>query len=429
MRALPLVAAILTCSIAALADQPLVPPPAPVVPILRNPRVGTPRRFNPTLGNATAPAASASASTPPTLPGTPRPAESLAPAAAHPVLAPSAPPAARRRFRLPVRKAEAPSLPAPALKLTVDAPSPEAPWLIRATNTGTIPLRIIADARIVAFDISPAGAAETMHAITCELPHEMRPADDDDRSLVLPPGRSFAEAIDPRLFCFGAREAAALVAGATVVPRFVGSHEVAVVTPLGEAEPAVATEHEWAGTPSSIGAAVVSATKDGPRPRTLVVSTSAFVDVDRAPDATVTITVKNESNAPIPFLFRPETIALDVTGPSGIGVTDPSPTVHCVWRGPPPSPILELFTRLAPNGGDALTVLPSDLCPEKTLAQPGLYLVRAKLDTRRASGTPVGLHTFDGEVVSDGTTRLRVRKLTGKAPALARPQLELMPKN
>jgi len=398
MRALPFIAAAMAWSMVASAQvqdagAPFFPRPHPMR--------SAPRMFNPKLGERALPpdkTAEFLATHPPGPPNLPRP-----------------------------RKPAPPPLPAPDLKLTIDAPSPAAPWTLRVENTGIIPLRIVADARLVALDITPAETTHKARATKCELPNDMRPNDDDDQSLVLPPGRAFVEKIDPRLFCFGAHDAAALVAGSSVVPRLVGARDLAVVTPIAEVEPVVATAHEWTGTASTIGPAIAPAPKDAAHARSLAITTPAFVDVDRAPEVALPISVKNESNASIVFLLRPETVALDITGPSGIGVTDPSPTVHCAWSGPSPSPIRDLFAHVAPNGSDALSVLPSVLCPEGTLDHPGLYIVRAKLDTRHASGVPIGLHTLDGEVAGETTTRLRVRETNGKPLPIAKPQLEAVP--
>jgi hypothetical protein len=294
-------------------------------------------------------------------------------------------------------------------------------------NKGDVPLRLTADARIVALDVRPPGARPGAHAFHCELPADMRPSDDDDRELVVPPGRAYAEKIDARLFCFGAHEAEALVPDASVVPRLVGSRDVPVVAPVDDGTTVtLATLTELTGTATTVGPSVAP-TKTVSHPRQLALASSAFVDAERAPDAAVTISAKNDSTAPLFFLFRPETIALDVTGPSGIGVTDPSPTVRCAWQGAPPPPIRELFTRLAPRATDALTILPSALCPDGTFDQPGLYIVRGRLDTRRASGASIGLHTLNAEVAGDGATRLRVRGSANPLRALSKPQLEPLP--
>ena len=82
-----------------------------------------------------------------------------------------------------------------------------------------------------------------------------------------------------------------------------------------------------------------------------------------------------------------------------------------------------------PVGGSASTtldVLLSAYCGGHTLDQAGLYVVRPRLDTRRASGESVGIRSFDGVVVAATPTVVRLHR--GNAvPALRRPRLEPPP--
>jgi len=70
----------------------------------------------------------------------------------------------------------------------------------------------------------------------------------------------------------------------------------------------------------------------------------------------------------------------------------------------------------------------SVLCPEHTFDQAGLYMVRARLDTRRASGAGIGLRTFDGDVPADKATRVRVREDHGVGAPSPRPKLDEAPR-
>ena len=252
----------------------------------------------------------------------------------------------------------------------------------------------------------------------------MRPSDDVERALVLPPGRSYAEKFDPRLFCFGARDSAALVAGAKVTPYLIGSREMDVIEPIEEVEPKVASVRDWLGTPATIGPpSTPPASRDTTAPEALVVTTPASVDFGLGWEVEVTVTVTNKSPQSTALLLRPETLAFDVTGPSGVGVTDPSPTVHCAWPGLPPPPISEAFTRLAPKRSASITAILSAVCPDDALKHPGLYFVRATLDTRRASGASIGVRTFVGTVLATSPTRVRVREWGGPPPPARRPEL------
>jgi hypothetical protein len=324
----------------------------------------------------------------------------------------------------------APVLPAPSVTLSIATPSPDTAWTMHIENTGAVPLRIIADARFLTFDVTAPGAKKS---VKCTLPREMRPHDEDERALVIPPGRAYTEKLDPRLFCFGAHDGASLVAGANVVAHLgwpVGRGRVTppyVVNPIEGLEPAVAAAKEIVSSASSIGAPTSTA-KQPDGSRTLTVTSPAYVDIGRGADIAESVTVKNESKSSVTFLLRPETLAFDVAGPSGIGVTDPSPTVRCESDSEPNTSIRDVFTTLAPKGRTALTVMLAVLCPENAFDHSGLYVVRARLDTRASSGKDIPLRTFDADVPSDVTTRVRVRRDVGPASPRPRPKLDDTPR-
>jgi hypothetical protein len=376
------------------------------------------------------------------------PGSSAAPATAAPIPATPAAPGKPRTVRVKGHTVvpETPPLPAPELHLTLETPSPNGPWTLRLDNTGAVPLRALADARYLSFEISPPEPEETAEGekhrhsrpprpVRCELPPTMKPSEADDRALVFPPGRAYVERLDPLLFCFGARAAAALVPGAKVVAHLVGSRERPAVEAIEQVEPKVANVTDLVGAPATVDSpastASVSASEDAATPPGRIASasvapvaltTSAFADFDLGWEAEIEVTVTS-TGASTALLFRPETIAFDVSGPSGLGVTDPSPTVRCAWPGQAPPPIPEVFTHLRPKQRASITVLLSALCPDGTLRRPGLYLVRARLDTHEASGASIGLRTFTGEVIATRPTRLRVRTQAGPPHALPRPQL------
>ena len=70
---------------------------------------------------------------------------------------------------------------------------------MRVTNDGSVPVRIVADARFLSLELTRRGEKR---AERCELPVAMRPDDWTDRSLVLPAGRAYVETFEPRLYCF-----------------------------------------------------------------------------------------------------------------------------------------------------------------------------------------------------------------------------------
>jgi hypothetical protein len=361
------------------------------------------------------------------LPSVPPPPSAIGqPPAATP--APAQPAAAKK----PARKKKTapppePALPEPKLHLTLQTPSPDGPWTLRAENTGDVPLVILADARLLALEVTPPEAPESdpkaggkkhprVHTVKCELPSDMRPDNDDDRALTIPPGRAYAGKLDPRLFCFGAHFAEALEPGAKVTPILIGSHDfpaVAPVTDIDDKPATVATERTFTGDASVIGAAPPALPPADTSPHPIAVTTPPFADFGLGWEVEVTVTVKNESQQSMVFLLRSETLAFDVTGPSGVGATDPSPTFHCGHAETALSPIPEAYTHLAPKEEAQVTVLLSALCPDDALRRPGLYFVRAKLDTRHASGRSIGVHTFEGEARGSTVTRVRVRDWSG----------------
>ncbi len=367
----------------------------------------------------------------PPLPG---PGAAVAPAVP---LAPAPPPAvstgqavpAPRPVRRPVARSKPPPPPAgppPDVHLSLEAPAPRGAWTLRVTNAGDVPVRLAADARLLSLDVTARGAARPVH---CELPADMRPDDDLDRSLVLPPGRSYAETFEPRLYCFGEHALAALSPQAIVVARLgwpAGSRaetrqavssidgiEPVVASLPSIVSPAVALPDE--PTPSPLQA-LPAATQATPveQPRLRITSTVA-VDAQTFGDLAVMVTVHNDGTRPVRLRFRPETLAFDVTTSRGVE--------RCNWPTPVGAPMRELFSTLEAGGAEMQQVMLSDYCSGKSFDQAGLVVVRAQLDTRHADGQDVGLRTFDGQVIATDPTLVRLHRGTGGVH-LARPHLE-----
>jgi hypothetical protein len=191
----------------------------------------------------------------------------------------------RPQVRRVVPKAPPASLgPKPDVKLTLDAPTTHGPWTVHVANTGDIPVRLVADARLLTLELTPRGARKPLR---CQLPADMRPADDTERTLVLPPKRSYSESFEPRLYCFGERELEALEATTIVVARL-GWAERAngrgphVVSAIEGVEPEVAPLADIASPPLSLpdeptamALAEPTRTPDDPDPVHLVLGSSA----------------------------------------------------------------------------------------------------------------------------------------------------------
>jgi hypothetical protein len=331
---------------------------------------------------------------------------------------------------LPIVVAPSPP-PAPSVVMSI-AQESERRWRMRVENTGTVPVKLAADARLLVLDVTAPGVEKP---VRCELPVDMRPGPDDN-ALVLPPQRAYAELLDPRLYCFGAKEAAALVPGATVVahlgwptpPRARKLTAPFVVEPIEGVSPPVAAAKEIAAPALTIVSVTSSTTAQSPlappspdeqpdadAPRIEVLA-SPREDAYDARDAAIIVTVLNQGDKATPVLVRPETLSFEVTAPDGT-------VQRCGSLRPVDSPIRELFNRIPAHGRTTLRLLIGDSCPDRAFDQPGLYTVRPELDTRRASGRSINLRTFDGLAAAPVPTRLRIRHTRKQAPP-RRPALE-----
>ncbi len=320
------------------------------------------------------------------------------------------------------------SAPPPRLALTVTGEAPDRPWTLRVENLDDVPVRLVADARLLILEVTPEGAE---HSIRCALPSDMRPGGDDERGLILPPRRAYAETFDPRLYCFGTREAAALIAGANVVahlgwmPRGKRTKPPYVAAPIEGVEPERAplmeiisdARHLPAPPPPSpveAGGAPRVAPEGDVAPK-LLLSGPHRVDVGTPVDVALPITLTNQGPRSVTLLFRPETLAFDVIGPTG--------STPCKWAVSATSPIRELFTTVPPHGSASVAVSLSALCEAATFESPGIYSATPRLDTRHASGQSINLRTFDAELASPEPTLIRVRAARVPLPR-ARPTLE-----
>jgi hypothetical protein len=319
--------------------------------------------------------------------------------------------------------------PLPAdVTLTIDASTPRGTWKMRVTNQGDVPVTLVADARLLSLDITPRSARKPEH---CQLPADMRPQDDLGRPLVLPPKRSYAERFEPRLFCLDGARLDALASGSIVVATLGWSGKSTkpplVVSPVeglqGRMAPAkaivsapIALPDEPSPEPSlSKQVARDEATASMSNAPWLVVRSGRSVDATSAQDVTIPVTLTNAGHRTVVVRFRPETLAFDVVGPTE--------SVHCAWPAMPSAPTRDLFTTLAGGGSTTLTVVLSAYCPSRVLQQAGLYVVRAALDTRKASGAEIGIRTFDGQVTATSPTLVRLRRGASVEP-VGRPMLQ-----
>jgi hypothetical protein len=129
----------------------------------------------------------------------------------------------------------------------------------------------------------------------------------------------------------------------------------------------------------------------------------------------IPVTLRNDGTRAVVVRFRPETLRFDVTTQAR--------TEHCVWPALPGAPTRDQFTTVPAKGSTSLSVTLQSYCNGSTFDQPGLYVVVARLDTRAASGSSVGLRTFDGEVKATSPAVVRLHR--GRTPGvLPRPIAE-----
>jgi hypothetical protein len=109
---------------------------------------------------------------------------------------------------------------APKVRVWLATPTPKGLWTFRIDNEGAAPARVPADVRTMHIEIEDR-QGRGKKITKCTLPAALDPKTfPDRRSLLLPPGESYVESFDPRLFCFG-KNAAALRDG-NIVRAYLG---------------------------------------------------------------------------------------------------------------------------------------------------------------------------------------------------------------
>jgi hypothetical protein len=369
---------------------------------------------------ADVPYARAQASLPPA-----PPAAALSPKLATPVNpvppAPAGPgvraPPARRPRPKPVD--DAPPLPPAEVILSIDAPSPRGPWVLRVMNNGDVPVRVVADARLLSLDVTERSAPKARH---CELPEDMRPADPLERSLVLPPKRAYAETFEPRLYCFDGKLLDALSSGSLVVARLglarAGESAFAVAA-IDGVLPQVGDRRVLESLPFRLPDEAVASvttphdmTTDGAN---LSLVSAPTVDALSVDTIEIPLTLRNGGSRPLVVRFRPEMLSFDLVRPSGVE--------HCAWPTVPAAALAESFAPLPPKKGSLQLVADIDAyCRGPALSQGGLIAIWPKLDTRNGSGQGIGVRSFDGQVAAVVPTIVRLHH--GRLPPpLTVPQL------
>ncbi|HSO31213.1 MAG TPA: hypothetical protein VLT33_01820 [Labilithrix sp.] len=328
------------------------------------------------------------------------------------------------------------------------------PWKLRIENTGDVPVRLAADARLLVLEVTPpAGTVleandakkrlaskKAPEAVTvrCALPDDARPSSDEGRDLVIPGKRSWSATVDPLFYCFGPRERRALVAGASIKARFGWPAPPAkaaakkkpsapappfAASPVGAAVGKVSPVKELEAAPFVLADAVAGAVPvaapaepSSPGRALLNISMPESRDAARGIEIETTVTVTNDGDQAAILLWRPETVRFSVSGPLG--------TTTCGTSAFVGSPIRELYSTIGAKGRASMSLLVTAKCPADTFDEPGIFRVTAILDTSNASARTIGLKTWDGEATAKVPMLLRVRAQRRPATSPTRPSLD-----
>jgi hypothetical protein len=317
--------------------------------------------------------------------------------------------------------------PAPAVRLAIDVPTTRGPWTMRLTNEGDVPLRVVADARLLVLDVQPRGERSPTR---CELPADMRPETDLGRTLIVPPSRSYSESFEPRLYCFGPAKVDALSPQAVVVAHlgWLSGRKTDPpfeVSPIDGFEPAVmplkAVDAPPVGLPDEPSAWIAAAVAPDPPsadvPR-LSLEGSSAVDAEMTSDISIPVTLRNEGTRAVVVRFRPELLSFDLIGPAGVE--------HCQWPVTPGAAVREAFSLVPAQGSEVLSVTLDSYCTAHGLDQSGLLVVRPRFDGGRSGGASLGLHAFEGQLIASTPTVVRLHRgvVARSSPSDARPRLD-----
>ncbi len=348
---------------------------------------------------------------------------------------------------------------ASGLVLHVAERGPGKPWIIAVSNDGNASTVLVADTRLLWLDVTVPGAKKSSQ---CRLPVDLLPKEAEPRlNITLQPGESVAQLIDPRLYCFAAGEQKQLVPGARVVPHL-GWPELPSKTtwvhgkkssaPVPQPPPFVAHQADLdveravdarstalkvaksvrlpkgASRPSDAALGVPlpsgvnkqlqgpeltlrdtyaewssSKTKDAredARDAPLELKLIQGSDARTEHNATVQITLRNQSRRRQVVYFRREFVTFEIIGPAGVVVCDPTPDVR--------APDREAFVTLAPGATRTFSSQLAELCPRDTFDMPGLYLVNGTYDAIEP-GTTWNLAAYTGRVTTSRPANIRIR--------------------
>ncbi|MBX3182271.1 MAG: hypothetical protein KIT72_09545 [Polyangiaceae bacterium] len=357
--------------------------------------------------------------------------------------------------------------PAPSsVKLTVTQHGPELPWRYQLTNFGEHPVVVVADPRLLWFEVEVPGKRTKRR--TCRLPEGLFPkAVDRDFAILLRPGDTFEQRFDPRLYCFAAGGQTELVAGSVVHPRFgwprvyttswqrgkaVKTEKLSAPFVVSPPEPPRAERARSAQSRRAGAAAEATAAAKAKRPAPSLSThlrsiegqgfglKSAYAGWSKdalSPDGALSPEASQADeddpfSPPTPQLTamvgsdaeaeRTATITIQLKNPSrerslsvffrrellSFEVMGPDGLRTCEPEPRTRAPEAQSFTTLGPGKSIQVVSRLVELCPRRTFDRPGLYLVRARLDAQ-TRGDDAGVDAFTGRVVASAPASVRIR--------------------
>lgn len=296
----------------------------------------------------------------------------------------------------------------PKVTLTLDAPGRSARWTLRITNEDTDPVRVTADARLARLRLALPGKKTAL----CALPTSMRADGDTERPLVLPPGRSYSESFDPRLLCFGKADALGTAESVVLEVGFDGkggaapwaSSALSGKSPRAPQKLLRSEPVPLAKIPSSPDKPPESSAPtqgESPFRSGITLRTPTRIDAYSGAQVMVTLTARNAGERAASFRFSSATVLFEVVGPTGAHVCEMPLSVM---------PIRDNVVTVAPSREISTPFELHNFCADRVLELPGLYTVRARLDTRRLEGNPPGMSLLFREFVAPEVTLLRIMR-------------------
>jgi hypothetical protein len=324
----------------------------------------------------------------------------------------------------------------------VIAPSAQGPWQLRIDNEGGRFLRIPADIRLLHLTIEGGDTMARVkpRPVSCAAPPGLRAEGFPEKNaILLGPGESYAEAFDPRLFCFG-KDGQALAGGAVVrvrfgwdppakgakkvdppfavegtafpaevapqkqlvAPTFVLSYpspeaddEVDPPPPVEEAKPADDTKPPEVKAPEVVD-------ENAPR---IEIKGTPWVDASSGARVTLTLTATNVGHRAALVAVRSRMFAFRVNGPDGIERCGAAPPTRSIPR--------EGFQTLKPGASVTQTLLVEEACGRELFRRPGLYRVTPTLHLDE-SGAEIGLAALTATARAKEPTLVRVQ--SGPSP-------------